>query len=441
MFLLGCIWLGVNGWNVARYWSGGPLALDENLLRNEHPDSWGDQHPECRNRFGVWLDGSRMDASEFREAGSLGYMEDFFIWLKKDRGESSTPEQAARDKWASDVRQKVSSCEQVQWLPIVKADAIRRERIRLSTIALLPPFLFLAGVGLTRSRAGKIRTIAGKVIAAAGALGIAVVLAAFVEDIGGRFRDFVDPSDIGFHWPGVWNGALRPDVVCALLIPIVMVLWRRSPTPTPKRIVACSAGIAAGLAPVMVEVLSWPLIRHSSGGKWAVAIVAVFAAAALSIWITKSFLDSAVQGPLAPPIVPRHILRGLIRLYVILLIPWSAWFVYTAYEANKSINYDYSQLRKFGELSAILDEPYPPARVEYARRELGLMALRWDDVKTAKEIGERLEEEIAHNQDRLTFAIYALLAGAAPPLLYPIFLWVLAGFYRPAASQPQTEGH
>jgi hypothetical protein len=66
LILLGCLWLGVNGWNVAHYWSGGPLSSDEYLLSYERPNSWGDQHPECRDRFGFWPDGERMDASELR---------------------------------------------------------------------------------------------------------------------------------------------------------------------------------------------------------------------------------------------------------------------------------------------------------------------------------------------------------------------------------------
>ena len=79
-----------------------------------------------------------------------------------------------------------------------------------------------------------------------------------------------------------------------------------------------------------------------------------------------------------------------------------------------------------------------PASVEYARHELGRMADVWD-AKTNDEISEHIDEAVERNEARLTIAIYALLAGVAPPLLYPIFLWILAGFRRSASVTSEAQ--
>ena len=115
-----------------------------------------------------------------------------------------------------------------------------------------------------------------------------------------------------------------------------------------------------------------------------------------------------------------------------------------AYEANASINYDYSQYREFGRLSAEFHESKDPGSVREARLGLEVMAAARDiggdwNEKTVHEmnevvnkIGKYIDEEVNHDSTRLTNAIYALLAAAAPPLLYPIFLWLLAGFRKSA---------
>jgi hypothetical protein len=58
--LAGSIWLLITGWNFAHYWSGEPFVSNRSYLSQNEPRSWGDQHPECRDRFGFWPDGSRM---------------------------------------------------------------------------------------------------------------------------------------------------------------------------------------------------------------------------------------------------------------------------------------------------------------------------------------------------------------------------------------------
>jgi hypothetical protein len=96
-------------------------------------------------------------------------------------------------------------------------------------------------------------------------------------------------------------------------------------------------------------------------------------------------------------------------------------------------------MQQISRLSEMIDEARTPASVEYARRELGLMALVWD-AKTNDEIGEHIEKAAEDNEARLTTAIYALLAGITPPSLYPIFLWVLRGFRQTGTQNQDTAG-
>jgi hypothetical protein len=361
-------------------------------------------------------------------------LDDFLVRERRNQ----TPEETTRSKWAHDVREKILSCEVAQWLPIVKASAVRRERISLVAVALLPPLLLLTGAGLTRRATKTISAVAAKLLATAGALGIAVVIAVFVDDIGGRFYDFVLRSDIEFHFSGFWKG-LRPDVFCALLIPFGIVLWGQWSAPLSKRIEACCAGIAAGFVPIMVQVITWPFIFYrSSDSAWAVAVMAVVAAVVLSVSVTKHLLTTDLG---ARPFVPPHIRTGLIRLYLVLTIPWLIWNGYAAYKAYNSLTFDYSIREDFVRLSATLDEslrdPKTPAtRIAEVRRELGVMASTWD-ANTIDEIEKRIEESIDHNTRSFTFAIYAILGAVTAPLLYPIFLWILAGFRKSSRTRIQ----
>ncbi len=381
-----------------------------------------------------------MDPSEFSE-----YRDAIKTIIAEQR--TLTPQEEARNNWARDVRAKIAFCEEAQWMPIVKANAIRQERIRIMAFALFPPILFLIGLGLIYRTTGNISSVVAKLIATMGALGFAVVIAGFIRDIGDRFNDIATGRELLIQ---VNDASL--GVFCALLIPISIVLWRRHPSPASKRMVACCLGIAAGFVPVVVQILTWPLIHNSRDGVRAAAAVALFATAVLSAGVTRRLLTTDLDDPLAPPIVPRHIRRGLIRLYVIVLIPWIAWFGYTAYRANASINYDYSQLREFGRLSAVFNESKDPASIRDARLGLELLSATWTtegdwNEKTLhemdeviNEIGKQIDEAVDYNSARFTTAIYALLAGVAPPLLYPIFLWLLVGFRKSplVTSEAQT---
>jgi hypothetical protein len=122
------------------------------------------------------------------------------------------------------------------------------------------------------------------------------------------------------------------------------------------------------------------------------------------------------------------------------------WSGYTAYEANKDLASQNSLRDEFNDYSLLLDEnlenPTSRAlrgtdkrRIDDARRALGIMAFRWDPPPYTKdEIKEHINQDISYSTNRLTVAIYAILAAALPPLLYPIFLWVLAGFQKRASN-------
>ena len=193
------------------------------------------------------------------------------------------------------------------------------------------------------------------------------------------------------------------------------------------------------LVPVVAQIISRPFI-FLSGAAWAVANVAVASAACLAIVVTTHFMK------LGSPIVPHYVRRGLIRLYVVAFIPWTIWFGYDAYKANSAIRFETSQHKEYLRLLDYLDDhtetEFAQAHMRYARRELGLIASNWGDATTHDEILKRITKALETDRDRLATAIYALLAGVALPLLYPIFVWVLAGFRKsgPGRAAAHTEG-
>ena len=383
-----------------------------------------------------------MDASEF-----LNEFGDPIISTHR----SGTPEQIARDNYANIVRDKIASCEEAQWLPIAKEDAIKNDRIRLIASALLPLILFGTAVGLSMGRAvGKLRLVAAKVIATIATFISAVEASVIINHIGDRFKDIVLGNILGnipasaiLYRPSFLNG-LRLDVICALLVPIGAVLWLRQPSLASKRMIACWLGIAAGFVPVAVQIISWPFIRHSPDAVWTTAAVAVFATASLSFYVSRGTLKPDTPATLASPIVPHNIRRGLIRLYVIVLIPWVAWFGYAAYKSNHLITYYYSKSKTLSQYTGLLYDfsqmnGDDKKRNEFARiqaiRELKVARATWE-AHTNDELFERINADAHQNIDRLTTAIYALLIGAILPPLYPIFVWLLAGFRKSARDRP-----
>jgi hypothetical protein len=165
-------------------------------------------------------------------------------------------------------------------------------------------------------------------------------------------------------------------------------------------------------------------------GATATVRVALFATAVLSTIVTRRFLtESSVE---LAPTVPRHIRIGLLRLYLVLVIPLVGWFGHTAYVTNRSLSFHYSQSRLVTLWlyeNGDLDKIRPPTS-KGAVRGLAIARAVWD-ARTNEEIIERIQESTSERMQRLIAAIYALLAGAILPLLYPICVWIIAGFRRP----------
>ena len=126
--LISILWLVASAWIITREWSGDSVSSREYLLFNE-PVSWGEQHPECRNRFGFWPDGTRMKASEIDDA--------VYYILAKQR--TLTPEEVARSKWARDVGAKIAACEAARWMPIVNPAPLQTDCRTTTMSSLIVP--------------------------------------------------------------------------------------------------------------------------------------------------------------------------------------------------------------------------------------------------------------------------------------------------------------
>ena len=353
-----------------------------------------------------------------------------------------TPEQKARDKWTRDVQAKIRSCEEDQWMPLAQASALRQLRIELIesiiVFILLPPFFIIAGLGLMTRARGIITRTAGKFITTFGALLSVFAIAHFFAYISHKFNSvvitYLDGDRLAPDWyiPRILNGP-RLDVIFATLAPVGIVLWWRRPTAGSKPVVlACCLGIAAGLAPVVTQIISWPFIYYSPDGVRATAIVATIGAASLSGAATTRILkgDTGVKQNKFD-----HTQKGLRRLYITLLIPWVAWFGYAAYESSHSIRSANSQRNEFFQYTERLDRlddnnQARDAIRRWAAERLELMRLVWD-VRTNDELLKSIDSSIKERRDRLTNDVYAVLAGVMPFLLYPIALWVIAGFWKP----------
>jgi hypothetical protein len=431
--VLGCVWLGAWALTLAQNWSGERFSSRDYLQHVAEPQyyRWGDQHPECRDRFGFWPDGTRMDAKEFNP------YKEFFDTLEVERGNRKplTPDEEARRDWAHDVRQRVASCEQDQWAPIAISTAIRNERLTALGIAFLPPISLLSGLGLMIRSKGNITSIAGKLLATVGAGCIAIVIAVLISNVGAEYKNFVlstlfDDQNAKIRGSPDSLAGPRLDAVCAIIIPVIIVLWWRWPIPSTKRMNACYSGIAVGLVPVVIQILSWPFIEETYEGTWAAFCVAVFGTAVLSSTVTWRLLKSQ-HDVTATTVIPNNIRLGLVRLYAVLFVPWAIWFGYTAYEMPRNIRFDRSQLREYYQLTETLnDRDAPPAKRESARRYLSEIHSNYEDHYTNDELEKRIWRKVDESEARLTTAVYAVLAGLILPMLYPIVVWVLSGFRK-----------
>jgi hypothetical protein len=138
--LIALIWFGSRAYVISHDWSGESVSSWEDRFLNEDAFIWGKQHPECRDRFGFWPDGTRMDDSEL---DSISHVIRSMHPPSIEPSEKLYREKIARNEWAADIRAKIASCEEAQWMPIAKASAIRKLRIQLVTSSLIPPVIVL----------------------------------------------------------------------------------------------------------------------------------------------------------------------------------------------------------------------------------------------------------------------------------------------------------
>jgi hypothetical protein len=100
------------------------------------PYHWEQHHPECLERFRFWPDGSRIEDSD-----KIYTYSDVVRRYGLRNGGKETPQQAAKDDWLRDVQDKILKCERPQWEPIVKAEAIQDQWLRLILLAIFAPLL------------------------------------------------------------------------------------------------------------------------------------------------------------------------------------------------------------------------------------------------------------------------------------------------------------
>jgi hypothetical protein len=139
------------------------------------------------------------------------------------------------------------------------------------------------------------------------------------------------------------------------------------------------------------------------------------------------------------PIVPRHVRKGLTRVYAVIAIPWVIWFGYSAYKEYARYNGMTSRIDQLFKLEERLrDSTISQRQRENITETLARMATDWD-AKNQDDIADRMLDYRDENiGNHFTMAIYAVLAALIPPLLYPIFIWVLAGFRKPQPASTKA---
>jgi uncharacterized membrane protein (DUF485 family) len=274
--------------------------------------------------------------------------------------------------------------------------------------------------------------VAGKCIATIAAIIAALAIGGLVVHLSDLVNDLITSQIL--YRPGL----LRPrlDVICALLIPIFVVLWWQpsSRSSNSNAVVACCLGIGAGFVPIVMQILSWPFIYHSPEGVQAAAAVAVFTAASLSYVTTRRHLKTNSDEALAKPVVPNNIRRGLIRLYIVLVVPWVIWFGYAAHAQNAQITFDYTQSEKAYRSLAWLNGEWRSNDVDAdlqhkkaAIAELEVQRRTWG-ASTNEDLIKRIKEETETDRPLLDFTIYKVLVAIIVLPLYPVFVWLIAGF-------------
>jgi hypothetical protein len=145
------LWLVVAGGLAIHNWPGEDYV--KGMSFGEAPDEWRDQHPECRDRYGYWPDGQRMDRWEFHvwdgmwfTPTTLSLWDDIIPTTPEQRASHRASDEARSkwgSKWADDIREKVSACERPLWLPTAQAVVIREAQSGYIAFALLPPLMLL----------------------------------------------------------------------------------------------------------------------------------------------------------------------------------------------------------------------------------------------------------------------------------------------------------
>jgi hypothetical protein len=216
-------------------------------------------------------------------------------------------------------------------------------------------------------------------------------------------------------------------VILATFIPVAIALWWNQPSVPGRLGLACCLGVAAGYVPALIQIVTWPFISHSPDAVRATAITAVFGAASFSIWVTTRILKDNTE-----PQHPRsdQIKRGLRRLYLTILLPWTVWFGYQVYVNSHTINFYVSQFHEVVRYSSWLqdDQTQNEARLRLAHNELAVKYATYGG-QTIDELYQNIGSLIEEKRNLLTNDVYVTLFGFVPLLLYPISLWVVAGFF------------
>jgi hypothetical protein len=121
-------------------------------------------------------------------------------------------------------------------------------------------------------------------------------------------------------------------------------------------------------------------------------------------------------------VIPKHIRKGLLRLYLVLTVIWVAAFGYIAYHANANSE---QFAHRAWEWNQKADQAAKdPAEASFERRFGGEGFYG----QTAAEMSGWSEKE----SERRDFAFYMLpLLPVGLPVLYLVVVWITAGFRKP----------
>lgn len=133
--------------------------------------------------------------------------------------------------------------------------------------------------------------------------------------------------------------------------------------------------------------------------------------------------------------VPRHIRKGIIRLYLLTAVPWLLYFGYVAIDADREYRRAFKQFgMRYAELIIAQRHALEPPRAEkpITSKPRGILDL--DEVLTvddAKLNLERVANKSGTQKQRRDFALSVLpLLPVGEPIIFLAILWVVAGFRK-----------